>query len=137
LWRHPYFGEAFFNALASPPSLRYFLAQQAYYDTSLITDDVIGAYFATTHQPGARYAPGSFISGLLNLPIRREWLSLKQPTLLVWGRQATSTPVQDADAFLALKPDTRLEVIDHARLLPHDEHADKFNQLALEFLSQK
>ncbi len=130
----PVAGQAFFNALASKPSLRYFLKQQAYEDPAFITDEMIGAYFATTHQPGARFAPASFVSGYLNLNIRQDWTRLSQPALLVWGANATSTPVSDAEGFTALKPGTRLEVFDHARLLPHDEHADRFNALVRDFL---
>ncbi len=132
----PLLGEALFNLLVTRPSLAFFLRRQGYYDPAEVTPDVVSAYFATSHQPGARYAPASFIGGLLNLPIRRAWESLPHPTLIVWGREATSTPVETAAAFSALKPDTRLEVFDRCGLLPHDEYAVRFSQLVLDFLTQ-
>ena len=131
----PVVGSFLFNLLASRPSLRFFLNRQGYLDPSLVTDAMLDAYFVTTHQPGARFAPASFVSSFLNLNIRREWIGLPHPTLIVWGRHAISTPVTDAESFLALRPETRLEVFDEARLLPHDEQADRFNALAADFLS--
>ena len=132
----PFVGEFLFNLLVTPTSLAFFLKRQGYFDPAQVTSDVVSAYFATSHQPGARYAPASFIGGLLNLPIRRAWENLTHPTLIVWGREATSTPVETAQAFTALKPDTRLEVFDRCRLLPHDEHAERFVQMTLGFLSE-
>lgn len=136
LFVSPLIGESLYNLLVTPPSLRYFLKQQAYFDPTHITDDIIDAYFTTTHQPGARYAPASFISGFLNLSVEQTWPRLTHPTLLVWGREALSTPVEQAQAFLRLRPDVHLEVFDSARLLPNDEYAPGFNQLALNFLME-
>lgn len=131
----PLLGTTLFNALVTRPSLRYFLGQQGYADPAHITDAIVDAHYAAAHQPGARHAPASFISGHLNLSVRRTWPQISQPALLVWGKNATSTPVGDAQAFLALRPEVRLEVFDQARLLPHDEHAARFNALVMEFLS--
>lgn len=133
----PLLGTAAFNLLARRPSLRYYLAQQAYSNPACISGATIDAYYATTHQPGARHAPASFISGALNRSVKSSWPQVTHPTLLVWGRDATSTPVTDAEAFLALRPEARLEIFDHARLLPNDEHADRFNALAADFLSDE
>lgn len=131
----PLLGDFLFNLLVTRPSLAFFLKRQGYFDPAQVTSDVVSAYFATSHQTGSRYAPASFIGGLLNLSIRRAWENLTHPALLVWGREATSTPVETAQAFTALKPDTRLEVFDRCRLLPHDEYAERFVQLVLDFLT--
>ena len=39
------------------------------------------------------------------------------------------------EAFLALRPEARLEIFDNARLLPNDEYAERFNRLAADFLA--
>ncbi len=131
----PFLGTTAFNLLASPPCLRYFLARQAYYDPACITDTMLDAYYATSHQPGARYAPSSFVGGALNRSVKSSWPRVSHPTLLVWGRDAITTPVTDAEAFLALRPEARLEIFDNARLLPNDEYAERFNALAADFLA--
>ncbi|MFN8481577.1 MAG: alpha/beta fold hydrolase [Anaerolineae bacterium] len=131
----PVLGTFLFNLLASKPSLRSFLERQAYYDPSFVTDEMVEAYFVTGHQPGARYAPASFLTNYLTLPIAQAWAQLKQPTCIAWGEQSKINPVTQATAFLTLKRDTRFEVFHRSRLLPHDEEADHFNALALDFLS--
>lgn len=131
----PLLGRTAFNLLVRRPSLHYFLAQQAYYDPACITDAMIDAYYATTHTSGARFAPASFVGGALNRSVKSSWPRVSHPTLLVWGRNATSTPVTDTEAFLALRPEARLEIFDNARLLPNDEYAERFNRLAADFLA--
>ncbi|MDQ4077585.1 MAG: alpha/beta hydrolase [Chloroflexota bacterium] len=131
--RTPIFGEGFFNLLTSPPSLRYFLDKMGYEDTSLITDEMVEYHYNVSHQDNARYAPGALISGYLNRDIRDEWASLKNPLLLVWGYQATTTPVQDGTEFLRLNPRAAINGYD-ANMLPHDEQAEAFNRDTLMWL---
>ncbi|MGB0387406.1 MAG: alpha/beta fold hydrolase [Ardenticatenaceae bacterium] len=132
----PIFGEAFFNALTSSPSLRYYLGQQGYLNKALITDEMIEHYYSVSHQPGARYAPAAFISGYLNRDVREEWARLKNPTLIAWGYQAKTTPVQNGTEFLRLNPRAVIDGYD-ANLLPHDEQAEKFNVETLRWLQGK
>jgi pimeloyl-ACP methyl ester carboxylesterase len=57
------------------------------------------------------------------------------PTLIVWGRDDRSIPVERAEAMQRILIGSRLQMIDHAGHCPHDEQSGLFNQLALEFLS--
>ncbi len=132
----PILGEAFFNALTSPPSLRYYLGQQGYLDQDLVTDEMIEQHYQVSHQEGARYAPGAFISGYLNRDIREEWASLKNPILMVWGYQAKTTPIQNGTDFLKLNPRAVINGYD-ANMLPHDEQAQSFNLDTLRWLQGK
>ncbi len=127
------FGEGFFNLLTSTPSLRYFLRDMGYSDKSLITDEMIEYHYNITHQPNARFAPGAFVSGALNRDVREEWARLQNPLLLVWGYQATTTPVQNGTEFLRLNPRAAIDGYD-ANLLPHDEQAARFNSNTLAWL---
>jgi len=125
----PVLGESLFNALVSRPSLQRFLASQAYYNDAYVTPDLVDAYYATAHQPGARWAPRAFVSGDLDCDVSMSWPHLTQPTLLVWGRQTTVTPVEQAETFVQLRPATRVEIYERCSVLPHDEHAASFVQL--------
>lgn len=122
----PILGEAFFNALTSPPSIRYFLSKQGYLDPAQVTDEMVDYHYNSAHQPNARFAPGAFVSGALNREVRDEWASLKNRLLLVWGYQASTVPVQSGTEFLRLNPRAVINGYD-ANLLPHDEQADAFN----------
>ncbi|HEX5965378.1 MAG TPA: alpha/beta hydrolase, partial [Pyrinomonadaceae bacterium] len=91
----------------------------------------------TSHQPGAQHAIAAFMSGYLNCDMSAAFSRLVQPMVLVWGKQDVNTPVSKASALLSLNPRARLEVFDFCRVLPEQEHPEKFNALAREwFMAQ-
>jgi len=122
LLRSPVAGEALFNLLTSKPSIRYFNADHGYYDTDRVSDEWIDYEWQTAHQPNARYAPASFISGFLNadVDLEAELRSIDAPVTLLWGREAEITPLKRGRE-LAEAADCRLVVVDDAKLLPHVE----------------
>jgi len=122
LLRSPVVGEALFNLLTSKPSIRYFNADHGYYDTDRVSEAWIDYEWQTAHQPNARYAPASFISGFLNadVDLEAELRSVDVPVTLLWGREAEITPL-GRGRDLASAADCRLVVVDDAKLLPHVE----------------
>jgi pimeloyl-ACP methyl ester carboxylesterase len=131
----PVIGTAVFNAMVSRRSIRDWL-ERNYVDPGLITDETVAAHHSTAHQPGARYAPSAFLSSHLNLDVRRALRRLLQPALLVWGEQATETPVEDVRGFRALRPDMEVAILDPAGSLPHDEQPGDFNEIVTTFLTR-
>jgi pimeloyl-ACP methyl ester carboxylesterase len=131
----PVLGTAAFNGLVSRASLRRYL-EKIYANASCVTEELVDDYYWTAHQPGAKFAPGAFIGGKLNVDVRRALRGLAQPTLLVWGEQADMTPLDEAHNFLAIKPDLELSILSPAGDLPHDERADEFNDVVKEFFSR-
>ena len=131
LVRTPVIGTALFNALASKPSLRYFMAREGYYDDENIEEEELEYAWRCAHQKGARYAPASFAAGTLDpeLDLQTALAELDVPTTLVWGRDAELVPLRDGRT-LADEADLDLVVIDYATLLPHAEHPETF----LEFI---
>jgi pimeloyl-ACP methyl ester carboxylesterase len=127
LMRSPLVGQALFNAIASKASIRHFHADHGVADLSRIPDDVIDYEWASAHQPGARFAPASFLAGYLDpaADLGDVLADLDVPTTLVWGRAADITPLADG-RDLAERADARLVVVDDAKLLPHVEHPDAF-----------
>ncbi|MFD1597456.1 alpha/beta fold hydrolase [Halobellus rarus] len=126
LLRSPLVGEALFNLLASKPSIRYFNADHGYYDMDRVSESWMDYEWRTAHQPNARYAPASFVSGFLNADIDlEETLSqMDVPVTLLWGREADITPLKRG-RDLAAASDCRLVVIDDAKLLPHVEFPEQ------------
>jgi len=127
LLRSPLLGTAIFNVLASKPSIRYFSADHSYYDPGRIDADRVDYQWRSAHQPGARYAPASFVSGSLDpaVDLGATLAACEVPVTLVWGREADITPLSYG-RDLAEAADARLVVFENARLLPHVEHADRF-----------
>lgn len=129
LFRTPIVGTTLFNLLSSKPSIRYFYDRDGYYDSANIDDQQVSYAWQSAHQPGARYAPGSFAAGTLDpdssFDLQTELAALETPTTLVWGRDAELVPLRDG-RDLAEAADLDLVVVDYSTLLPHAEHPEKF-----------
>ncbi|WP_027481135.1 alpha/beta fold hydrolase, partial [Deinococcus pimensis] len=139
--------EGFYRALTTTPlgaliagvlrgrtGINYFLTRQVYLDTSRVTPEVTDLYARNLRGPNREFPVFSFISGKLNAGVRESWPRVTQPTLLVWGSDDVNTPVAGAEAFTALRPGVRLEVL-RGRAIPNDEQAAEFDRLTLDFLA--
>lgn len=113
----PLWSQSFFDLLASRRSIRYFLGQsfvgeppQAFLDYA----------YATTHRPGARYAPLYFISGQLFTWDARTSLyaQVDRPTLVLYD-QDPNVRFDRLAEFVAANPHWRAERIAPSRGLPH------------------
>ena len=56
------------------------------------------------------------------------------PTLIVWGRQDKRIPLKCGIEMHNLIKGSRLEVFDKSGHSPHDERADRFNPMVIDFL---
>lgn len=133
LFRSPILGQGLFNLLVSKPAIRHFQADHGYYDVANFDDEVLDYEWLTAHQPGARYAPASFVSGFLDPEddLGGALADLEAPVTFVWGRQTSTTPLSQG-RDLAESADVGLVVFDRARLLPHVEHPAQFADLIRE-----
>ena len=127
LIRSPVVGEGLFNLITSKPSIRYFNADHGYYDPTKVTEQWQDYEWQNAHQPNARFAPASFISGFLNsdVDLAAAIQDLDLPTTIVWGRDADITPLAEGRK-LADEADATLVVFDQSLLLPHVEFPEEF-----------
>ena len=132
LLQSPVLGTSFYNVMASERSIREYATKTLFYDYRRVTDRLVAQLYATSHQPGAQYAIAAFLSGYLNTDMAPVFARLEQPVVLVWGKQDVSVPVAKAVELLQLNPNARLEVFDFCRMMPEQEHPEKFNALVLE-----
>ena len=131
----PVLGTAMFNAMVSWRSIRTWL-ERLYVVDAMITDELVSTLYTAAHQPGAKYAPSAFLSGHLNIDVRRALRRLTQPALIVWGEQATEAPSEDVRGFRAVRPDMEIAILDPGGDLPHDERPDAFNEIVTTFLAR-
>jgi pimeloyl-ACP methyl ester carboxylesterase len=133
LLRAPLVGEGMFNLLASRPSIRYFLSDHGFAQEENISEEWVEYDWATAHQPGARYAPASFISGFLNseLELGSALRDVDIPVTIFWGGQAHLPPVETGRE-LADEANTSLVVFEDAGLLPHAEFPTEFIETVVE-----
>jgi pimeloyl-ACP methyl ester carboxylesterase len=124
LLRLPVVGTALCNLISSRLSIRFFL-RQVYRDHRKITGALVDYYYAQAHQAAARFPIASFVSGRLNTPVHDFFALLKQPVLLVWGKDARLQPLERAQAFRQSNPRAELRVLD-CGALPQDELPAEF-----------
>ncbi len=129
LLQSPVLGTSFYNVMASERSIRDYARRTLFYDYRRVTRRLVAHLYATSHQSGAQHAIAAFLSGYLNTDMSAAFARLTQRVVLVWGKQDTTTPVSTAGALLRLNPHARLEVFDFCRMMPEQEHPEKFNGL--------
>jgi pimeloyl-ACP methyl ester carboxylesterase len=127
LLRSPVLGEGLFNLLTSKPSIRYFLVDHGFAEEAHVTDEWVEYDWRTSHQPGARYAPASFVSGFLDIDIDlgAALASVDEPVTMIWGGEAGLPPVERGRE-MAEAAGARLFVVEGADLLPHAEFPADF-----------
>ena len=134
LLQSPVLGTSFHNVMASERSIRDYARKHLFYDHRRVTDRLVAHLYATSHQAGAQHAIAAFLAGYLNTDMRDAFAQLTQPSLLVWGKQDLTAPLENASALLRSNRLARLEVFDYCRMMPEQEHPERFNQLVREAL---
>lgn len=134
LLQSPVLGTSFYNVMASERSIRDYAGKHLFYDPRRVTDRLVANLYATSHQQGAQHAIAAFLSGYLNTDTRAAFSGLSQNVTLVWGKQDATTPLEHGLALLRLNPRARFEVFDHCRMMPEQEHPEKFNALVRDAL---
>jgi pimeloyl-ACP methyl ester carboxylesterase len=129
LLQSPVLGTSFYNVMASERSIREYARDHLFYNQHRVTDRLVTNLYATSHQPGAQHAIAAFLSGYLNTDTRSPFSRLTQPTVLVWGKQDTTTPLEKGVSLVRLNARAGLEVFDYCRMMPEQEHPEKFNAL--------
>lgn len=129
-------GTLLFRLLRTRPVIRYFMTTQGFHDPRRFTREYEDYLYRTMRAENAKYAPIAFLTGMANCNIDQCFGRLTTPVQIVWGADARTTPARQAEDFPARKPDARLALFEDCALLPHDEHADRFNQLAKRFLCE-
>ncbi len=134
LFAFPLWSQAFYDALVSRASLRYFL-QRSF--TGEVDPGLLDYGWATTHQPGARFAPLAFISGLLFTPDALDlvYARVTQPTLALYDKDGYTTFDALPD-LLAKRPNWQAVRITPTRGLPHFERLGDTARVLQRFWSE-
>jgi pimeloyl-ACP methyl ester carboxylesterase len=129
LLQSPVLGTSFYNVMASERSIRDYASKHLFYDHRRVTNRLVANFYASSHQQGAQHAIAAFLAGYLNTDPRAAFSRLNQSVMLVWGKQDLTTPVEQAATLLHANPAASLEVFDYCRMMPEQEHPEKFNAL--------
>ncbi|MFC9968364.1 4,5:9,10-diseco-3-hydroxy-5,9,17-trioxoandrosta-1(10),2-diene-4-oate hydrolase [Nocardia ignorata] len=112
------------------------------FDQSLITEELIDERFAQASTPeslaamramGKSFASADFEKGML----WRDAYKLRQPVLLIWGREDRVNPLDGALVATKVIPRVQLHVFGGCGHWAQLEKFDEFNRLTLDFLGSK
>jgi triacylglycerol lipase len=113
------------------------VADKVFYNKLFQSDALIDAAMAARFTAGDGYTITSLIESISRGEdfIDKGIKSIKQPTLVVWGRQDGLTPLADGERFKKDIPNSTLLVIEECGHAPQFEKAAEFNAALLKFLS--
>ncbi|MEN9222553.1 MAG: alpha/beta fold hydrolase [Thermostichus sp. BF3_bins_97] len=131
----PVVGLALYNGITAPWSVRLFTEQSLFSPDYALEEAVVDYYYQAAHQAGANFAPRSFLTGKLNLPIQEDFRVVAKPMALVWGERNRLTTPEQADRYRALRPEVPMYRLPGAAF-PHIEAPSAFLSVALNFLAE-
>jgi 2-hydroxy-6-oxonona-2,4-dienedioate hydrolase len=124
---------------ASPETVRQ-RVEWLFYDTSLVTDELVWMRYKIYTQPGFLKAMENIVA-LQEPEIRAryawgpEWVGkIQNETLLLWTSHDPTGGVEEAELLLEWLPNARLEVIEEAGHWPQWEKPEEFHQVHFDFL---
>jgi pimeloyl-ACP methyl ester carboxylesterase len=113
------------------------LIERAFYNSAFFGSD---AFVDAALSQRINSGDGFTIKSVINLIARREESiddrlgAIKQPTLIIWGRQDGIVPLADGERFQREIPGSRLVVFDRCGHLPQVEKPLDFNNAVMGFL---
>jgi pimeloyl-ACP methyl ester carboxylesterase len=112
------------------------VAAKVFYNPLFSSDLVVDQALAQRLSAGDGYTVNSLIESITRgedfLDDRMK--NIKQPTLIVWGRQDGLTPVSDGERFHRAIPNSTLIIVEECGHVPNLEKAAEFNAAVLKFL---
>ncbi len=113
------------------------LVGKVFYNKAFITDAVIDQVLAERIGAGDGYTINSFIQSVIRgedfLDNRTQ--TIKQPTLIVWGREDGLVALSDGQRFKKEIPNSTLVVFEQCGHVPNVEKASEFNGTVMKFLT--
>jgi len=112
------------------------IAGRVFYNKLFLSDALIDQAMALRITAGDGYTINSLIESITRGEdfVDSGVKSIKQPTLVVWGRQDGLTPLSDGERFKKDISNSTLLVLDECGHVPQFEKAAEFNAAVLKFL---
>jgi len=112
------------------------IAARVFYNKLFLSDALIDQAMALRITAGDGYTINSLIESITRGEdfVDSGVKSIKQPTLVVWGRQDGLTPLSDGERFKKDISNSTLLVLDECGHVPQFEKAAEFNAAVLKFL---
>lgn len=106
----------------------------AFYDKRYVTEEFIESVERALDRPGTTAAALAAVRGQRYASYQREYRTVRQPTLLLWGRDDIVTPVTFGERLSRDLPGARLVVYPRCGHFPMIEAKDASNRELVQFL---
>jgi pimeloyl-ACP methyl ester carboxylesterase len=111
-------------------------AKEVFYNPALVTDEIVEDLYRTLGSLHNKLRLVKLARSVREFDLHDLLPEVTAPTLLIWGRQDTITPVSVAQTFTDRLPNARLRVLDRCGHAPNIERPEEFNRLVEEFLAE-
>ncbi len=109
--------------------------RQVFHDETRLTPERVDEYVAPLVRPGASAALRSLLESRDALGVPALVGTLRQPTLVIWGRHDRWIDVSQADRFASAIPGARTVVLEDCGHMPQEERPARVAQMLLEFFA--
>ena len=114
------------------------LVAKVFYNKLFLTDAAIDQAIAARLAAGDGYTINSITESIIRGEdfLGQTVKTIKNPTLIIWGRQDGLVPLSEGEQFNKDIPGSKLIVFDQCGHVPNLEKAGEFNAAVLKFLSE-
>jgi pimeloyl-ACP methyl ester carboxylesterase len=139
IFKLPFVGE-FMLSIPGDSLLINNLKNIFFYDKSIVTDEYAAEVLRPSHIKGT-HAGALYVHRYMLVPpvVEKEakmLAAMNKPILIIHGRNDRAVPLDRSEELTKMWKTAKLVIFEKAGHCPHDEHSEKFNRLALEFLSK-
>jgi pimeloyl-ACP methyl ester carboxylesterase len=138
IYQFPFIGE-FMNAIPGDALMKNNIRTIWFYDRSKATEEYCKEVLQPLCIKGSYAGTMSLLRNVLKEPyVEKEANLLAKmsiPTLIIHGREDKAIPLDRSQKLNDLWKGSKLVIFDKAGHTPHEEYPEKFNKLAIDFLS--
>ncbi|MFT6918507.1 MAG: pimeloyl-ACP methyl ester carboxylesterase [Cognaticolwellia sp.] len=117
-----------------PRSLVARSIKNVYGNPDLVSDELVERYYQLSLREGNRSALKARFEQTLPGPLAKKIQTIKQPTLLLWGKKDQLIPVKFGVQFAQEIPKSQLIVFDNLGHVPHEEDPQATVSAVIKFL---
>ncbi len=110
--------------------------EEVFYDPKVATKEIVDDVYETVNDRSKAIKTLYIARSAIKHNMKNDLKDIKQPVLLIWGKQDLVTPPEVAEEFHQLLPHTTLEWIDKCGHAPMMEHPKKFNEILYHWLQE-
>lgn len=105
-------------------------------DNKQVSEDSIENFIQNMSRPNAKMAFLSTLLGLKNAPdISENLKKIKNPTLIIWGKEDTLIPIEYAQQFVSAISNCQFITMEQCGHSPHVEEPERLSDVVIKFLS--